>query len=167
MDKTILSKKCTGCKKEKTFDNFSKHKLCKYGLSPKCKVCKAKEDSLYAANNKEKVTLKKTLWANNNKEKIKLAKTKWQKNNASYGAFTTAKYRYAKIKATPNWADYNLISIEYELAAWCTKVMGEVYHVDHIIPLQGKNVCGLHVHNNLQVLRRCENISKNNKFDIK
>lgn len=167
MDANIVTeKKCRSCEKTKPFAMFSKHRVSKYGFNSICKICKAKQDSEYAKKNKEKVNEKKKKWAIANKEKIKLAKAKWQQNNKSFGAKTTAKYRYNKHNATVLWADFSAIEIEYELAAWCTKVTGEKYHVDHIIPIQGKNVCGLHVHNNLRVVLASENISKSNKFDV-
>jgi len=52
------------------------------------------------------------------------------------------------------------------LAKWCSKVTGIQYEVDHIIPLQGKKVCGLHTANNLQVIPMSDNRKKNNQFHI-
>jgi 5-methylcytosine-specific restriction endonuclease McrA len=45
------------------------------------------------------------------------------------------------------------------------KSTGVQWHVDHIIPLQGKNVSGLHVPENLQVIQGSLNIKKGNRFD--
>jgi len=69
-----------------------------------------------------------------------------------------------KINATPNWSEGDKIKIVYEKAKWLESLTGLKYHVDHIIPLNNKNVCGLHVWNNLQILEDKLNMSKNNKF---
>ena len=76
-----------------------------------------------------------------------------------------AKRRTAKMNRTPPWADVAAIRAFYDEAARLTKLTGEQHHVDHIIPLQGKLVSGLHVENNLQVIPWLENIVKRNKFE--
>lgn len=58
---------------------------------------------------------------------------------------------------TPSWADLNKIAEFY-------KNRPSGHHVDHIIPLNGKLVSGLHVENNLQYLSAEDNLAKNNKF---
>lgn len=68
-----------------------------------------------------------------------------------------AKRRAAQLKLTPPWADLKAINEFYKN---CPKGM----HVDHIIPLQGRNVWGFHILENLQYLTPEENIRKNNKF---
>ena len=70
------------------------------------------------------------------------------------------------LNATPLWADFDAIKVEYQLANWCSEVTGIKYHVDHIVPLQGKLVCGLHVPNNLRVIPAVDNMRKHNKFTI-
>jgi len=72
-------------------------------------------------------------------------------------AYRTALYRASRLQATPSWA--NLTKIE-EIYLNCP----EGFHVDHIIPLNGVNICGLHVENNLQYLSAKDNCSKGNKF---
>lgn len=68
-----------------------------------------------------------------------------------------AKYKAALLRSVPSWADLKKIALFYSKTP-------EGYEVDHIVPLQGENVCGLHVENNLQYLSKLDNIIKHNKF---
>lgn len=67
-------------------------------------------------------------------------------------------------KATPAWADHSKIKEIYERARSLGKETGIEYHVDHIIPLLGGTVCGLHVEHNLRIVTKSENLSKGNVF---
>jgi len=92
-----------------------------------------------------------------------------QKNNLPIHAANAAKRRAIKMQRTPSWLtidDHWIIKQAYELAALRTKMLGFVWHVDHIVPLQGNFVSGLHVPWNLQVIPAVENIAKHNKFEV-
>lgn len=68
-------------------------------------------------------------------------------------------------QATPKWLTKEhkqQIADTYELMRDCRAVTGEDYHVDHIVPLKGENVCGLHIPWNLQVLPGYVNVFKSN-----
>jgi 5-methylcytosine-specific restriction endonuclease McrA len=61
---------------------------------------------------------------------------------------------------TPKWADhYTIKNIYIEAQRLCFET-GVKYEVDHIIPRNGKHVCGLHVESNLQILTKKENRTK-------
>lgn len=83
--------------------------------------------------------------------------------NAVIAAYA-AKRRARKLHATPAWADLVAIRSLYAQAAALTRRTGTKHHVDHIIPLQGKTVCGLHVEGNLQILTAAENLRKKNRL---
>lgn len=70
-----------------------------------------------------------------------------------------ANYRAAKLKRTPAWANLDKIKEFYDN---CPRG----YHVDHIIPLQGEYVSGLHIETNLQYLPAIDNIKKGNRFNL-
>jgi hypothetical protein len=69
-----------------------------------------------------------------------------------------------KSHATPPWIDLSLIVPFYERAATLTKQTGIRHSVDHIMPLNGRNSCGLHVPWNLQVMPLADNIAKGNRY---
>ncbi|KKM17938.1 hypothetical protein LCGC14_1670790, partial [marine sediment metagenome] len=75
-------------------------------------------------------------------------------------------YRIRQVKqAKPRWANDEEIKKIYQQAKQLTETIGTTHHVDHVIPIQGKNVCGLHVETNLEVILASENYRKSNRFD--
>jgi hypothetical protein len=105
------------------------------------------------------------------KEKKRISNAKWQKSNPEKLALTrlkqklkgndnakSARRRATKKNATPLWADLDLIKDVYQEAKYMQM------DVDHIYPLAGKYVCGLHVWDNLQLLPKTQNIKKSNSM---
>ena len=103
------------------------------------------------------------------REELCVQKQEYQRKNLHVYARIGAKRKAAKIKRTPVWLtsdDHWMIEQAYELAAVRTKMFGFAWHVDHIVPLQGKLVSGLHAPNNLRVIPGAENIRKSNSFQV-
>lgn len=96
--------------------------------------------------------------AKNNPRAVAAASAKWVKNNPEKHCANTAKRRATKLQATPAWADPLAIKFIYAQAA---KIGA---HVDHIVPLRNKLVCGLHCEHNLQPLAPVENARKGNRY---
>lgn len=91
----------------------------------------------------------------------------YAENKPKYFA-SAAKRRAAKTKATPEWDKDLTDFVAHEAYLLCIlrKVATKIdWHVDHIVPLQGDNVCGLHIWNNLQLLPASVNLSKGNKWN--
>lgn len=89
-----------------------------------------------------------------------------QENKALIRKWIGSRKKVFKL-ATPKWLSKEQreeMEHFYWLASDLKRVTGFDYHVDHIIPLQGENVCGLHVPWNLQVLPSYMNLSKGNKL---
>lgn len=75
-------------------------------------------------------------------------------------------YKLRVQRQCPAWADRFAIDAMYEIAARLRQETGLDWHVDHIIPLKGEIVSGLHVHTNLQIMLGADNMSKGNRFDL-
>jgi hypothetical protein len=103
----------------------------------------------YRAANRETIRAKNAAYARANKEKIVAAVRRRQ---------------LAKQRAMPAWVNQADLRLFYETSARLTRETGVRHHVDHIVPIRGKTVCGLHVPWNLQVLTEAENCRKANKL---
>lgn len=93
---------------------------------------------------------------------------KWRKDNPGKVAAQKRARELAKTGATPKWLTKEhkaQIATIYLQAQILTEATGVPYHVDHIIPINGENVCGLHVPWNLRVLKGEENLKKSNKVE--
>ena len=90
---------------------------------------------------------------------------KWRDNNKGMTNANTAKRKASKLQQTPSWSETEEIAELYSWAAHLQKVTGIQMHVDHIVPLQGKHVSGLHCVDNLKVITAKENLAKGNRHE--
>ena len=160
-------KQCCTCGVKKPLSEFNKHKNRKDGHQTSCKPCNKISTRSHYNENKEQYSKNKKIYYIENKESsLANAKLHYQNNKEMYFA-KDAKRRATKLQRTPKWIKdvfVDEIKIIYKRAQIIKAFTGEVWHVDHIVPLQGKNVSGLHVPWNLQLLPASENLSKGNRF---
>lgn len=127
----------------------------------------AKSKEWYLAN-REKVLAKNRKWRLLNPERHRFLISRWSAQNPTAAYALNAKRRAAKIQRTPKWLtpdDFKNMEAIYQMARDLTTLTGEIYEVDHIIPLQGSRASGLHVPTNLQVISAAENRAKYNKWE--
>lgn len=108
--------------------------------------------------NPDMVNAKSRRWKEQNSEHCKAYAKQQKRVKRAYYTALQANRRAAQYNATPPWADREAILRTYENCP-------TGYEVDHIVPLLGKNVCGLHVSWNLQIIPKSDNRSKSNKLD--
>jgi hypothetical protein len=131
----------------------------------KCNPDAAKaQKKRYYEKHRAKIVAKSVQSSRNNPEKANARRRKWALKNKDYLVFSGARRRAAKHKATPLWANQFFIAEAYRLAKQRESNLGGKWHVDHIVPLQSKLVCGLHVENNLQVIQASANYRKSNLY---
>ena len=121
-----------------------------------------KKSKEWRANNKDKVVKHNIQFRLNNPSYF----SEWKKENKGIVNASTYKRRTAKMRRMPKWANIEKIKELYKQAVIKSKETGVQWHVDHIIPLQGELVSGLHVPENLQVIPGVENVKKANRYII-
>lgn len=120
------------------------------------------QNKIWRMENAEYLKDKTYEWREKNPDRFKQHNKKWRTKNLPYIMASNASRRALTKNATPAWADKKKIQAFYESAQGIGMLTGEWYHVDHIVPLKSKTVCGLHCEANLQILTAKENIVKNN-----
>ena len=117
-------------------------------------------------SNRKRATAKRE-WAQRNREKTQASKKRWREDNKDYHAAYTRSRKKRMKQATPSWLTpehQEAIDDIYDQRDIISQLTGVEYHVDHIVPLKGARVWGLHVPWNLQLLPADENRRKNNNW---
>lgn len=123
----------------------------------------------YWRNNRDKQRAYAAKGREKHGDKYREITRKWKKANPDRVLASCNKRRAMEIFAIPrclvgNFFEERKIAAFYAEARRLAEVRGGEWHVDHIVPLRGKNVCGLHVSWNLQVLPKTENLKKGNRM---
>lgn len=96
-----------------------------------------------------------------NKDRALEAAYKWSRKNSHYASYARALRR----AAIPKWADMEAIRQIYKTCNAYNARDEADFQVDHIIPIKGENVCGLHVESNLRIIPKALNMSKGNRME--
>ena len=119
----------------------------------------------WAKNNPDKSKAIKEKYVVKNYDKIKTKTKEYRQNNKARYSFLANQRRARQLQATPTWLteeEKEDIYTFYVVREQFIDLFNVKYEVDHIIPLQGKTVCGLHVPWNLRVIESSINNSKKN-----
>jgi hypothetical protein len=165
-----MMKTCSHCQTEKSLDAFNKHPTAKFGVSNKCRECAKAYNKKHYRDNAENYISRSREWRLSNPKRAQQLFNESKRrlraiDNSKKLAENALRVDYIK-RATPSWANKFFIAEAYHIAKVREKMLGGKWHVDHIVPLRGKHVCGLHVESNLQVIPAKVNLKKHATFEI-
>lgn len=173
MAHALQERVCNVCREAKPLSSYGARSNRPLGLQYTCKGClaeRARERRVTVSlteEQKERARQVSSKWRKQNPDRNRDMKASWRMRNLHKKNSSNSYRRALKLERTPSWLTEEhkqSIRFMYWLARDLGTITGESYHVDHIVPLQGCNVCGLHVPWNLQVLPSDLNIKKGNSF---
>lgn len=141
----------------------------RYIQSKKCVECMRVARSVWQKEHLEGARIIAQRWRDNNPQRAKEVHARYRAIDPARARAKIVGYRTKKSEAMPKWLteeDRLKILEVYAEAARLTIETGILHHVDHIIPLQGEIVSGLHVPWNLQAIPAKDNLSKSNKLEL-
>ena len=153
------------------------HLADRFASNGNCEECLRESNRKYQQDHRDELLAKKLAWAKKNPEKNRQQSIGWQRENwniaravqrkarqkradhyRTEARIAAAKRRAALLERTPPWSDLEAIA---EIYRACPTGMA----VDHMVPLQGRTVSGLHVSYNLQDLTKSENSGKGARWE--
>jgi len=132
-----------------------------------CVVCSVAAIAKSKAKNPKRYHAHAAKWTKNNPDKVMASQLRRNRENPARRNLWTSNYRQAKDKRMPAWLNPGQLAEMEGVYDYCSALRnaGLDYHVDHVVPLRGKIVSGLHVPWNLQVISGADNVRKGNRFD--
>lgn len=184
-------KTCCTCRSEKPISEFGARRAPEGNIpSRRCKACAVKQTRAYRdknpnarrdhyRRNKVRVLAQAATYRAAHKNEERKNRAEHYQRNKEHNAKTTKAYalahpwiyreaqarrRAAARNRIPPWADRDKIKDWYMLAQIVTEETGIPHEVDHIVPLQGRTVSGLHWEGNMQVITQAQNRAKSRSF---
>jgi hypothetical protein len=171
---------CARCKASKPTQAFTPRPSRKRGYHSFCKPCVAAATKVSAAQDREAyLARRKASYAaraarerpkaidryHANRDAHMASTAAWKRENPDKIRVYNRERKARKARATPLWADKTAMRVLYEEAVKLSVETGIEHHVDHVVPLRSKLVCGLHVETNMRVITKALNVSKRNRLD--
>jgi hypothetical protein len=184
------TKRCAACALEQPRSQFAPFKKSKDGLYSYCRACVRLRNVKFYAENRERERARASAYRAANRQEVLAGLARWHEENREHSVAYRArnadrfnersrewskanpdikrrqwqKRRAVERQATPSWANRFFMAEAYRLARLRTSMLGQGWHVDHIVPLQSDLVCGLHCEANLRVIPAPDNRAKFNTY---
>jgi len=140
----------------------AKKRMKEYNKKNKAAI-KAQRKAKYLRE-KEKRCAASKAWREAHKKQNRKTINAWHDKNPGAKREMNRRRKLKQKQATPAWADVAAMRLIYNEAAELSRQFDRKQHVDHIIPINSPDVCGLHCPQNLQVVSAAKNMAKHNKL---